>query len=372
MLWSYSLFLLEALLLTWYIRLFINSVRAWNGVDESAKRAETNSFVTVLIAMRNEEANIAHLLQSLANQSHQSFEAILLNDHSTDATLKVLEANLQNYPFLKCINLPEGVSGKKKALSLGVAQSKADWILCTDADCELPHSWINTMLSFAEMEAKVFVSGPVQFRLGSSWFTRWQALEFAGLISLGAAGIFRKSPTMCNGANILYRKDVFERVGGYAGNEEIASGDDQFLMHRIFEILPDAVGFCKKEEAIVLTKPSANIKDFISQRIRWASKNGQFERRAVSWEMNGVWMMSAFIILNLILAVFDSAFFYAFLLLILGKGIVEYWFYTNTLSFFKLSSLRRNFWLSELFQVIYVFCIALLGKFVRYEWKGRK
>ncbi len=37
---------------------------------------------------------------------------------------------------------------------------------------------------------------------------------------------------MCNGANLAFRKDVFNEVSGYKGNIQIASGDDEFLMRK--------------------------------------------------------------------------------------------------------------------------------------------
>ena len=52
---------------------------------------------------------------------------------------------------------------------------------------------------------------------------------------------------MCNGANIAYTKKIFEEVNGFKGNEHIASGDDEFLMHKIFEKYPDKVLFLKKK-----------------------------------------------------------------------------------------------------------------------------
>lgn len=364
--------ILELALLIWYIRLFLRALSAWNASADSKGQIESQASITVLIAMRNERENLSGLLLSLQNQSYKEFEVLLIDDHSTDESFEFAREHMNRYPFLKCLRLQAGLRGKKSALSFGVSQAQADWILCTDADCELPIDWIQSMLGYAESAKKVFVSGPVQFRAESTWFSRWQALEFSGLISLGATAIFREAPTMCNGANILYRKDIFNAVGGYSGNEGIASGDDQFLMHRIFNKYPKGIGFCKAKEAIVLTEPENAWSDFISQRIRWASKNGQFERSEVSREMIGVWFMSFVILINLVLGFFNVIFFLAFLSVILGKGIVEYQFYRKTLPFYDASHLKKNFWASELFQVIYVFCIGLLGKFVRYEWKGRK
>lgn len=370
--WSYSLLVFEAVLLIWYTRFFLRSIKAWESMPENESKGSSQSMVTVLIAMRNEHDNLLQLFDSLSAQSYKEFEVVLIDDHSTDGSFELANELAVNYPFLRCLKMGEKSYGKKSALAFGVTQANANWILCTDADCLPQEDWIRSMLEFAENFEFSFVSGPVQFISGDSWFSRWQALEFSGLISLGAAAIFRKAPSMCNGANILYRKDVFLEIGGYAGNENIASGDDQFLMHRIFRKDPDTVGFCKDKSAIVYTNPLSSWKNFVSQRIRWASKNGQFERKVTTWEMIGVWMVSFIIILNLTLAFIDLSFLVAAICVFLVKGTIEYYFYSKTLTFYQANSLKKSFWLSELFQVFYVFCIGLLGKFVRYEWKGRK
>ncbi len=370
--WIYSVLALEITLLIWYILLFYKSTSAWTKEVERSYQYDGKEHITVLIAMRNERKHLGALINALKAQSYLSYEVLLIDDHSTDGSFELAKSLGSDLSFLKCLRLEDGKRGKKSALAFGVTHAQSEWILCTDADCVPQKYWIDAMLSYAVAKEKVFVSGPVQFRAGNTWFTHWQALEFSGLISLGASAIFRKAPTMCNGANILYRKDVFEMVGGYLGNEGIASGDDQFLMHRVFERFPNGIGFCKNRSAIVSTDPVINWMDFISQRIRWASKNGQFERRSVTWEMIGVWFMSFVILVNPLLGSVNPVFFLAFLVLLFGKGLVEYQFYRKTLSFYDASDLKKNFWLSELFQVIYVFCIGLLGKFVRYEWKGRK
>ncbi len=370
--WIYSLIFLELLCLIWYIRLFVQSTKAWSGENDFKGDADPTVSVSVLVAMRNERENLPELLRSLKAQTHANLEVLLIDDHSTDGSVAWLNEVKQDYSFLKLGELPQGQSGKKSALSYGVNRITSEWVICTDADCQVQPEWISSILAYAREKKKYFVSGPVQFNTDKSWFGSWQALEFSGLITLGAAAIFRNKPTMCNGANILYKKDVFHEIGGYKGNDAIASGDDQFLMHRIHAKYPDKVGFCKDSRAIVYTRPVLSLSDFISQRIRWASKSGQFERKEVSWEMAGVWLLTFFIVSNAFLSFWRIEFLIALVILLLGKGFIEYQFYRKSLPFYAMEHLKRNFWLSEVFQVIYVFCIGLLGKFVPYRWKGRK
>ena len=77
---------------------------------------------------------------------------------------------------------------------------------------------------------------------------------------------------MCSGANIAYRKVVFFEVKGYDGNEHLASGDDEFLMHKIAQKYPGSIRFSGGIKSLVLTNDSKNLTQFFNQRIRWASK----------------------------------------------------------------------------------------------------
>jgi hypothetical protein len=43
---------------------------------------------------------------------------------------------------------------------------------------------------------------------------------------------------MCNGANFAYKKSLFESLGGFAGNKNIASGDDVFLLQKAVTEFP--------------------------------------------------------------------------------------------------------------------------------------
>ena len=94
------------------------------------------------------------------------------------------------------------------------------------------------------------LSSPVQYSEEKTFFERLQTLEFLYLIGLGAAGIGNKKPTTCNGANLAYRKDVFLEMGGFNGIDDLASGDDELLLHKIAEKYADRIGFCKSKEAI--------------------------------------------------------------------------------------------------------------------------
>src|SRR5690606_2804133 len=108
-------------------------------------------------------------------------------------------------------------------------------------------------------------------------WTKIQQIEFASLIVSGAVSMKMGFPNMCSGANMGYLKSAFLEVGGFTGNEHLASGDDEFLMHKINKAYPGKVNYLKSSEAVVTTLALPDIKSFYHQRKRWASKWSSYQ-----------------------------------------------------------------------------------------------
>ena len=100
---------------------------------------------------------------------------------------------------------------------------------------------------------------------------------------------------MCNGANLAYEKKVFYEVNGFEGIDEIASGDDMLLMHKIQKVYPDKIMFLKSPEVIVQTQPAETLKDFMNQRIRWASKADKYTDKKITAVLFLVYLLNAWI-----------------------------------------------------------------------------
>src|SRR5690606_8705269 len=99
----------------------------------------TTIKISIVVAVRNEEKNIASLLESLIKQDYpkHQYEVILVDDHSTDGTIELLK-NLSSPPLnLIILQLPVGVTSKKSAISSGINTASGELIVTTDADCTM-------------------------------------------------------------------------------------------------------------------------------------------------------------------------------------------------------------------------------------------
>ena len=187
---------------------------------------------------------------------------------------------------------------------------------------------------------------------------------------------------MCNGANLAYTKKAFNAVGGFAGIDSIASGDDMLLMHKIYKQWPDKVMFLKSKEAIVQTAPVNSVTAFFNQRIRWASKADKYDDKRIFAVLLLVYLVNVLLLALPVFAVFNNVQYTmlnvqysmigVWLLLLLLKTIAELLFLYPVAKFFGKQSMLWLFPLMQPFHILYTVIAGWLGKFGSYHWKERK
>lgn len=342
-------------------------------------------FVSVIIAARNEEENIGPCIESLIRQTYPAtkFEAIIINDHSTDDTVGVINRiktanihvlNLEEYTANRELN-----SYKKKSIETALQFSKGELIITTDADCIVPEKWIETMVAFYLEKDPVFIAAPVLLtppspgkKAGERLLGIFQSLDFMTLQGITGASVSKKFHSMCNGANLAYRKDVFYEVNGFEGIDEIASGDDMLLMHKIQEVYPDRIEFINSPEVIVQTAPEKTLSGFLNQRIRWASKADKYTDTKITLVLILVYFLNAWIFILGFSSFFFEDIVFLFTAAIILKTIVELFFLFPVAAFFKSRKLLWWFIPAQPFHILYTLIAGWLGKFGNYKWKGRK
>ena len=85
---------------------------------------------SVVIPLYNKELSIGNTIQSVLNQTYQDFEIVVINDGSTDKSLKVVEKI--NDPRISIINKANG--GVSSARNRGIKESNFEWIAFLDGD----------------------------------------------------------------------------------------------------------------------------------------------------------------------------------------------------------------------------------------------
>lgn len=335
---------------------------------------QPHTRVSVLIPARNEADKLLNCLESLTRQSYPRdlLEIIVIDDHSTDTTADLVR-NFQ-HPGLQLLQPPSSEQGKKAALTFGIQQAKGTLILTTDADCSLPVNWISSFVSYYEKNDPVFLTGAVVFQSAPSALERFQALDMLGTMLITGAGIRSRTIHMSNGANLAYPKAAFEAVGGFAGIDHLASGDDMLLMHKIQEAYPGRVAFLKCPTAIVSTPAVSGWRAFVQQRLRWATKSGTYQDKKIIVVLALVFFLCWGILLSPLLVFFYGwSGIWPFMILLIFKSIADYRLLGRASRYFERQDLMRYFWPSQGLHVLYIAVIGLLANVVkRYEWKGRR
>lgn len=232
---------------------------------------------SIIVPFRDEEKNLPKLLKSISklNYPKDLFEIILIDDFSTDASERVyikwrMENGLIETTLLENLRLSN--SPKKDAISRAIPILKHEWVVTTDADCTVNKNWLLILDNFIQKNNVEMVVGAVVYKTKNNWFHQFQQLDLLSLqgTTIGSFGIGK--PFMCNGANFAYTKKLFNEIGGFGGNNKMASGDDVFLLQKALKNHADKVHYLKNTDTIVKTKPENDLYKLFMQRVRWASK----------------------------------------------------------------------------------------------------
>ena len=327
--------------------------------------------ISIIVACRNEEDNILHLLKSLSKQTYpkENTEIIIIDDHSEDNTRKIIAEYIEKNKFIKLLELPDNKTGKKEALAYGIKNSNSDIIITTDADCTTNKNWLKTIVNYyIQFKPKLLV-GPVAFNYrNNNIFQKLQAFEFLSLIGSGAGAIGVNQPIMCNGANLLFEKSLYENSNI---KNHIASGDDIFLMLYAKRINKKSIHFIRSKEAIVYTKPVKSVKEFLNQRIRWTSKSKTYRDFDIIFTALIVTFTNLILALGFVYTIWDFSFLNTFILLFIIKSIFDLLILIPVTKFFYPLKLL---WLFFPLQIIYPFYIVftvIFGLIGNFNWKDR-
>jgi poly-beta-1,6-N-acetyl-D-glucosamine synthase len=356
-----------------YASLILYYWRSWMDIPSFHRSGiPPSTQISVVIPARNEAENIGLLLQSLTAQSYPAglFEIIVVDDHSIDHTADIV----RSFTGVRLVQLAATSSNsyKKMALDAGVRSAKGHLIVTTDADCHCPKDWLSTLAALFERDQPVFIVAPVSINRSGSLVGVFQDLDFTILQGITGGSVHRQFHSMCNGANLAYTREAFEKVNGFSGIDDIASGDDMLLMHKIWKHFPGRISYLKSKEAIVNTQPMRTWQAFFQQRIRWASKATRFDDKRITAVLLLVYFFNASFLVLVVAGFFNHDYWWLALILWVAKTIVEWPFMDSITRFFSKRYLVAYFFFLQPIHITYTILSGLFGQFGKYEWKGRR
>lgn len=367
--------LISGVLTVIYVLLVLSFILGWLKIPSFlSSRQNPKTSVSIIIAARNEEPNIKKTIDCLLAQNYpkELTEIIIVDDQSTDGTVEIINSYAsQGVKLLKLNPEKKLNSYKKKAIKKAIDLSYGDLIVSTDADCYMGNNWLSSIVGLYEEKGFKMISSPVIFFEEKNWFERMQTLEFLYLIGMGASTIGNKMPSTCNGANLAYEKQVFFEVGGFKGIDDLASGDDELLLHKIAEKYPSSIGFLKNIDAMVYTQAKENLSEFIQQRKRWASKSTRYKNKSIIVLGVLMWLFNLSILLNLIFGVFYPQLMLIACYQLLAKLTIEICFLSLLTTFANRLKLLLLIPFLTILHIFYIVYIGIAGNSGKYNWKDR-
>jgi len=337
----------------------------------------TDKNVSVIVCARNEEKNIAKLLDCLYAQTYpkNKIGIVVVNDRSTDRTFEIAlsyKDKFENFMLINVEETPNKISPKKFAFQQGMRCVSSEVVVQTDADSIVCPNWIETIVEPFFDEDISLVQGIVKYRFDEPipfLLKQYQRLDFLSHGIVAAAAIGRNIPLNANANNFAFRKEAYEISGGYGNLINAVGGDDGLLMQKIWQ---SGKKIFFNSNSAVETRPEHSWKDLLNQRKKWACET-RFYLPKQSAVLGLIFMFYCFILLSLFclpLIFTHTQNFFTVPLLFIVKILGELLFMYKGLSIFKeKNALFHIIWVSpiNLFVTVYSVFSGIFGKF---DWKG--
>lgn len=223
---------------------------------------------SVIVTVRNEEASIDALLDSLLAGTRPPDEIVVGDGGSTDATVERLRARAASDPRVRFLLAPGNRSVGRNA---AVRAARHDVIACTDAGGEVEPAWLERIVKPLEDEPDVDVVAGFYRPEGRSPFER-----AAGVVSAPALEEVDRDRFLPSTRSVAFRRAAWERAGGF--DEALDHNEDT-----PFGLALKAAGcrFAFAPDAVVRWRPRGDLRSFFRQHRRFGLGDG--ESRVQGW-----------------------------------------------------------------------------------------
>ena len=228
--------------------------------------------VSVVVAAKDEERNLPALLASLEAQTLRGFQVVLLDDRSTDKTSQLMDdfraRQGGRVVVLHNRREPETRNPKQAALDIAARAATGEVLVFTDADCVLPPSWLEGLLTYFAGPRVGVVFGQISLPVRTPGFLeRFQAFD-QPLIhqwNSGTAGL--GMPGSCFGNNLACRRAVLEEAGGFRGLGDTLTEDAALVAAAAKSRWQVRVS--TRRSTMIATRPQDSWPGFLNQHLRW-------------------------------------------------------------------------------------------------------
>lgn len=224
----------------------------------------------VLIAARNEEAVISHLIESIKNQTYPSnlVKIFVVADNCTDKTAE--KAAAAGAIVWKRFNRQQ--IGKGYAIDFlldnikkAYPKSKFDGYFIFDADNLLDENYITEMNKSFSDGNRIITSYRNSKNYGDNWISAGSSLWFLRESQyLNRSRMLLGTSCAVSGTGFLFHHDVLEKSGGW--KFFLLTEDIEFTIYNVIE--GEKIAYC--ESALIYDEQPVKFSQSCTQRMRWA------------------------------------------------------------------------------------------------------
>ncbi|MCX6212090.1 MAG: glycosyltransferase [Bacteroidetes bacterium] len=179
--------------------------------------------LSIIICSYNRASYISDALDSLYTQTAglDCFEAIIVDNNSTDNTAEVFAHWRAAHPHGAFIYLTESKQGASFARNTGAAKANGDWLCFMDDDAVATPDYVKNIIIHIAAKPKAVGFGGRIIPKYVPAEPKWMSYYVSSLV-----GNFDYAPTACAFApgkyplesNMIVKKDIYEQIGGFNTN----------------------------------------------------------------------------------------------------------------------------------------------------------
>jgi cellulose synthase/poly-beta-1,6-N-acetylglucosamine synthase-like glycosyltransferase len=330
---------------------------------------------SIVVPARDESNNIESCLNSVLKQDYPEdrFEVIVVDDGSKDDTLDIAERFSRSNLRVKTVSIkesPAGISPKKYAVSRGIKIATGEVIVTTDADCIVQSGWLQGLNRYLEDQVGVVV-GYTDYHREKNFWSNLEALDYFSHRACAAGALAAGITFTSTASNLAYRTTLFQEVGRFEEVGKWISGDDDLLLKLVGSKTKWKIVPATSADTYVTTAGSRSFSEFLSRRIRWASKGTAYGGKISTFLKATVGLYLLFLILlPLAIAFPNHLLFYWYGLG--AKLLCDFLFLVKAGKIFRRSDLLKYYPIAALLHFPYLLFVVIWAHFGEFTWKGRK
>lgn len=229
-------------------------------VNLGVKRYPT---VTVIVPCWNEQNTVSKTIHSLLNLDYpkNKLKIMIVDDGSTDKTWENVQ-KFKNNPQIVLHSKENG--GKFTALNYGISKLDTDLVGCLDADSYVHKDALKIIVTYFQNKETMAVAPSIKLWQPKGPLQLLQKVEYGFGIFTRKMFQYMQSVYITPGPFSIFRKEVFEKLGGYRHAHNTEDIEIALRMQK------NGFKIAHAHKAFVYTVPPNSFGKLITQRTRWS------------------------------------------------------------------------------------------------------